>query len=187
MNVSRIIPVPEAVWRPIADAIAAEHGVTTLNLLYGDRHREEFIPRAKFWRALRAHPGKYSYTAIADITGHDHTSVIYGIRSPTADLDFKAVRAAASLRDALRFRRREIANLAGQRFGMLVVIQRNGSAGRQGRLWLCECDCGGKRNVTTRDLRLGAKHHCGRHRVKGPVGRPGTQAADVVALQGSLA
>ena len=50
--------------------------------------------------------------------------------------------------------------LTGERFGRLVVI---GEAGHQKakRLWLCQCDCGGKAQPTTHNLRSGNTQSCG--------------------------
>jgi hypothetical protein len=50
---------------------------------------------------------------------------------------------------------------AGQRFGRLVVIERNFTNPRNGAHWLCQCDCG-KRVVTRGSrLRVGATRSCG--------------------------
>lgn len=51
-------------------------------------------------------------------------------------------------------------NLVGEKFGMLTVINRNGS--KNGRAyWLCQCDCGNKTNVATNSLNSGKTKSCG--------------------------
>jgi hypothetical protein len=52
------------------------------------------------------------------------------------------------------------ANLTGQRFGRLAVLQEAGA--RHGnRYWRCECDCGGETTVRTKSLRNGDTNSCG--------------------------
>lgn len=46
-------------------------------------------------------------------------------------------------------------DLAGQRFGMLVVVE------RQGTMWCCTCDCGGSTLVRAGDLNRGNVASCG--------------------------
>ncbi len=50
--------------------------------------------------------------------------------------------------------------LDGQRFGMLVVIERQGLHGRDAA-WLCRCDCGGMKLASSRNLRYGDTRSCG--------------------------
>ena len=54
-----------------------------------------------------------------------------------------------------------IINLAGERFGRLVVLSLH--PGKQGRncLWLCRCDCGEERVVRSGNLRSGHSTSCG--------------------------
>ena len=56
-----------------------------------------------------------------------------------------------------------IPDLAGQRFGRLVVIKRVAApAGKTGRAyWLCECDCREQVILSTSDLRRGRNQSCG--------------------------
>lgn len=51
-------------------------------------------------------------------------------------------------------------DLTGRRFGRLIVIE---SAGRKGKswLWVCLCNCGGKKNVRTDHLLREATRSCG--------------------------
>src|SRR5262245_49685095 len=47
-------------------------------------------------------------------------------------------------------------NITGQKFGRWMVIAHHGA-----RLWLCRCDCGSQRLVSTRHLRKGHSQSCG--------------------------
>ena len=47
-------------------------------------------------------------------------------------------------------------DLVGQRFGHLVVRERTPYRGKHaGVYWLCECDCGGSKEVSSHSLRRG--------------------------------
>ena len=51
-------------------------------------------------------------------------------------------------------------DLLGQRFGRLVVIKRDGS--KKGKsTWLCQCDCGNLKVVTSDKLKSGTTQSCG--------------------------
>lgn len=56
-------------------------------------------------------------------------------------------------------------DIAGQRFGLLVVLERagtyTGSDGTQYSQWLCECDCGTQKIVRGHDLVRGSVSSCG--------------------------
>ena len=52
-------------------------------------------------------------------------------------------------------------NLVGKRFGMLEVISRAGSDKNKRALWLCRCDCGNKKIVSTKLLSSGDTKSCG--------------------------
>lgn len=54
-----------------------------------------------------------------------------------------------------------IKDLIGQRFGRLVVIERVGKGKRGDSIWLCECDCGNKKEVTGIHLKTGGTQSCG--------------------------
>lgn len=54
-----------------------------------------------------------------------------------------------------------IENLIGERFGRLVVIKEVGRTKRMQRLWLCKCDCGNTKILTTGVLKNGAVKSCG--------------------------
>jgi hypothetical protein len=51
-------------------------------------------------------------------------------------------------------------DLTGQRFGRLIAVER--SASRRSRtVWMCRCDCGKMKAVTTTELRRGDTQSCG--------------------------
>jgi hypothetical protein len=50
-------------------------------------------------------------------------------------------------------------DLTGKRFGRLTVIKL-GDSNKQGRRWLCQCDCGNKKLVYGKNLKRGVKS-CG--------------------------
>lgn len=56
---------------------------------------------------------------------------------------------------------REYPDLIGLRFGRLTVMERAENNSRGQRQWLCRCDCGGTRVVTTNYLRNGRTTDCG--------------------------
>lgn len=56
---------------------------------------------------------------------------------------------------------REFPSLVGQRFGKLTVVEQAPSDERGQRRWLCRCDCGGTRLVTTAYLNNGRITDCG--------------------------
>lgn len=51
-------------------------------------------------------------------------------------------------------------DLTGQRFGRLTVLCKDDSD-KQGRMWLCQCDCGNKKSVRVDHLKNGATTSCG--------------------------
>lgn len=51
-------------------------------------------------------------------------------------------------------------DLAGQRFGRLAVLKRDGTRGKR-TTWLCQCDCGNTHVTTTSYLRSDTIHSCG--------------------------
>jgi hypothetical protein len=53
------------------------------------------------------------------------------------------------------------ANLVGQRFGSLVVVERKGSDARGQAVWRCACDCGGKSFPVSASLLGGNSKSCG--------------------------
>ena len=55
--------------------------------------------------------------------------------------------------------------LAGKRFGMLLVISRDGNIGKK-VAWLCSCDCGQLTRSGTSNLRMGFSTSCGCVRTK---------------------
>lgn len=54
----------------------------------------------------------------------------------------------------------KLSNLIKQRFGRLIVLSRQGSIGKKVS-WLCLCDCGNKKLVTSYRLQSGQTKSCG--------------------------
>lgn len=52
-------------------------------------------------------------------------------------------------------------DLQNQRFGKLIVIGYAYTNERNRAVWLCECDCGKKKEVTTGNLKSGTTRSCG--------------------------
>lgn len=52
-------------------------------------------------------------------------------------------------------------DLTGQRFGMLVVVEKMEETQERYNLWLCHCDCGGEIKVNTKRLKRGTITNCG--------------------------
>lgn len=50
-------------------------------------------------------------------------------------------------------------DLTGQRFGRLIVIERDFS--KKGVYWICQCECGNIKSIASRHLRSGATLSCG--------------------------
>lgn len=60
-------------------------------------------------------------------------------------------------------------NLAGQRFGMLTVVEK--TENKRGRVcWICQCDCGNICTVTAHELKCGKTKSCGCRRSLGELG-----------------
>lgn len=57
--------------------------------------------------------------------------------------------------------RSRAADLVGQRFGSLIVLERAGSSAAGNATWLCRCDCGGTTTSAGSDLRRGRTKTCG--------------------------
>lgn len=56
---------------------------------------------------------------------------------------------------------RKTLNLVDKKFGLLSVIKREGSDKRQSALWLCVCDCGEQKLLTSHALISGNTKSCG--------------------------
>lgn len=57
---------------------------------------------------------------------------------------------------------RKLIDLTGQRFNMLVVLERHEQRSTNGQLmWVCQCDCGNKAIYSTGQLRSGTIKACG--------------------------
>ena len=53
------------------------------------------------------------------------------------------------------------ADLLGRKFGRLTVVKDVGLIDKYSNGWLCECECGNKKRVRSRDLLKGATKSCG--------------------------
>lgn len=58
-------------------------------------------------------------------------------------------------------RERSLRDIAGRRFGHLLVIHRAGRASDRRAMWLCTCDCGARIIVSGNNLRSGNSQSCG--------------------------
>lgn len=56
---------------------------------------------------------------------------------------------------------RNAKNLAGQKYGLLTVVCRKGSSENRNATWLCICDCGKEKIVTSNALKFGYVKSCG--------------------------
>jgi len=53
-------------------------------------------------------------------------------------------------------------NLKGREFGMLVAVRLSRKRTKcRGRMWVCRCECGGKRTIAAGSLLAGTRWHCG--------------------------
>jgi hypothetical protein len=58
-------------------------------------------------------------------------------------------------------------SMIGSRFGKLLVVAQSDRRGVRGmRYWLTQCDCGGRSEASTSNLRFGASRSCGRCRIR---------------------
>lgn len=140
--------VPNAVWEPIAERIAAEHRVTRQAMLFHGVARMFFVPRAKFWRELKGLPAGYSLSAIAAITGHHYSTLISALESANSSI------APA----AINIPRKKVSNLVGKIFGTLAVIAITDQRRANQRVWRCKCAvCGTTSEMLTNGLLRGTE------------------------------
>lgn len=52
-------------------------------------------------------------------------------------------------------------NLLGKRFGRWTVIKHCGTDKWKSNIWLCRCDCGNERTLSSHNLRMGYSKSCG--------------------------
>lgn len=74
-----LLPPFKADGKTICAQVAARHKVPTQAILSKRRPRHIANARWEFWYLLRTELG-WSYPRIAAFTGHDHTSVMHGVR-----------------------------------------------------------------------------------------------------------
>lgn len=74
-------------------------------------------------------------------------------------------------------------DLAGQRFGRLVAIERMSDGDHRGK-WLCKCDCGSETFVETGNLRRGNSTSCGCKRIESTTKiRPGMEFGRLIVVE----
>lgn len=71
------------------------------------------------------------------------------------------IRRGDTIEQALNPELRHVADLSGQRFGMLLVVKEEGRDRQGGKTWLCQCDCGRTSTPSTGRLRMGVSTSCG--------------------------
>lgn len=69
--------------KTICAQVAARHNLPTVAILGKRRQRHIVQARWEFWYLLRTELG-WSYPRIAEFTGHDHSSVLYGVKGHEA-------------------------------------------------------------------------------------------------------
>lgn len=77
--------------------------------------------------------------------------------------------------DAVRPHRRKMADITGNRYGMLVALQREYITPKAGSFWMFQCDCGNKRVCRLAWVTHGNTASCGCSQFKKlavPVSRP---------------
>lgn len=79
-------------------------------------------------------------------------------------LSVESSKRSAAIAHAARFKQH---NLIGQRFGMLTVLERTDQRNHRGNtMWLCKCDCGNTKLISTQALNQGNTISCGCNRAK---------------------
>ena len=61
-------------------------------------------------------------------------------------------------------------DLTGNKYGMLTVIK-EAERDKNGRRWLCECECGNKKIILGKNLKKGNTKSCGCLKAKSPNAR----------------
>jgi hypothetical protein len=51
--------------------------------------------------------------------------------------------------------------MAGKRYGKLLVLEKDGVDKRTKAMWICQCDCGKKKRIAGANLRRGVTRSCG--------------------------
>lgn len=62
--------------------------------------------------------------------------------------------------------KKKLIDLTGQKFGRLIALKRVGNNKKGGARWLCVCDCGKEKVISSRKLRHGDTRSCGCIRIK---------------------
>jgi chromosomal replication initiation ATPase DnaA len=69
----------------LAQRVADARHVPLERMLHGDRHKTAASARREFWNTLRDTLG-LSYPELGRLTGHDHTTVMHGVKVRQAEL-----------------------------------------------------------------------------------------------------
>ena len=72
----------------------------------------------------------------------------------------RSIQAIKDKRRSLGLKREKIRNLQGKRFGRLLVLRENGRKGRK-VAWLCKCECGKEKTISSTHLIQGDTVSCG--------------------------
>lgn len=97
----------------------------------------------------------------------EHEKVVFMNKKicPICGKEFLSTRSILSKRDKYCSKecsyKAKIKDLTGQRFGKLTVIEYKGSNKGTGSLWLCKCDCGNEKIITSRNLLNKTCKSCG--------------------------
>lgn len=67
-------------WIGMATRMALQGGVEPAAVLMGNRSKLACLARWKAWRALLDENPDFSAKGVAAVSGHDHTSVLYGMK-----------------------------------------------------------------------------------------------------------
>lgn len=96
-------------------------------------------------------------------TKEEEAFLLQNSEKPLKEVAEKLQRPLQSIKDkrmALGLKRAKINNLKGKRFGRLLVIKENGKIGRRVG-WLCKCDCGTEKTISSTHLIQGVTSSCG--------------------------
>lgn len=111
-------------------------------------------------RCLAVHGGRYDYSLVVYTLSAAKVTIIcpdHGPFEQTADLHQRGGGCRKCANEAIS--ERTLINIAGKRFGKLVVLRRE-SNGRR-KHWLCRCDCGTEKLVQSGGLIDGSTSSCG--------------------------
>lgn len=100
-------------------------------------------------------------------TKAEHEKAVFMIKKvcPICGQEFMSTRSIVSNRDKYCSKecsiKARIKDLTGRKFGKLTVVEFKGSNNKTGALWLCKCECGNEKIITSRNLLSGVTKSCG--------------------------